>query len=227
MEQINPDAPSDATIKRLVVDELYWDSRLDVSKIKVEVTDGAVTLTGHVPTAADRLVAEADTRMIRNVVAVLNQLEVDRTKNVPDAEIRANVSTILTWAPDVDNSHLDVRVQDGTVTLAGSVPRYWDKLRARLLAGTLEGVVKIIDEIVVTPSQNVADRQISQDLMRALERRLGNEISLIQVTVKDKIVTLRGVVSNGAAYHQAEEAAGLTTAVVGVRNELRIQEQRC
>jgi hypothetical protein len=66
MPEFDPDVTSDATIKRLVVDELYWDSRLDVSKINVEVTDGTVILTGHVTTISDRYSAEADARMIRN-----------------------------------------------------------------------------------------------------------------------------------------------------------------
>jgi osmotically-inducible protein OsmY len=29
-----------------VVDQLYWDSRVDSSEVKVEVSDGAVTLGG-------------------------------------------------------------------------------------------------------------------------------------------------------------------------------------
>ena len=36
----------DEQIKKLAVDTLYWDSRVDASDIDVEVKDGVVTLTG-------------------------------------------------------------------------------------------------------------------------------------------------------------------------------------
>ena len=39
----------DEQIKKAVVDMLYWDNRVDASNIDVEVTDGAVTLRGTVP----------------------------------------------------------------------------------------------------------------------------------------------------------------------------------
>lgn len=223
MPEIDPDITSDATIKRLVVDELYWDSRLDVSKIKVEVTDGTVILTGHVPTISDRYSAEADARMIRNVVTVVNQLEVDRPRIVPDAELASNVQTILTWASDVDNSDIAVSVLSGKVTLRGSVPRYWDKLRAHLLARSLNGVVEVVDELSVTPSRKVADRDIAHSLMHAIERRLPESVPLVQVTVKDRMITLRGSVPNGAAYREVQRAAELTGGVAGVRNELKVQ----
>jgi len=36
----------DVKLKKDVVDSLYWDSRVDASRIKVDVADGKVTLTG-------------------------------------------------------------------------------------------------------------------------------------------------------------------------------------
>lgn len=223
MPEIDPDLTSDATIKRLVVDELYWDSRLDVSQIKVEVAAGVVTLTGHVPTVTDRYSAEADARMIRNVVTVENQLEVDRPMIVPDAELASNVQTVLTWSSDVDNSDIEVSVISGTVTLRGSVPRYWDKLRAHMLARSLTGVVGIVDQLAVIPSRKVADREIAHHLMRAIERHLHESLSLIQVTVVDGIVTLRGSVPDHAALISVKLATELTAGVVEIHDELKIQ----
>lgn len=223
MAEVNPAATSDATIKRLVVDELYWDCRLDVSQIKVEVADGVVTLTGHVPTITDRYSAEADARMIRDVVTVVNRLEVSLPMIVPDAELASNVQSILTWSSDVDNSDIEPSAVSGTVTLRGSVPRYWDKLRAHLITRGVAGVVGIIDELVVIPSRKVADREIAHRLMHAIERHLRESVSLIQATVVDGVVTLRGSVPDHAALIAVKLAAELTAGVVDIHDELKIQ----
>jgi hyperosmotically inducible periplasmic protein len=158
-------ATSDEVIARLVVDELYWDGRVDFSKVQVEVTDGLVTLTGHVPTYADCYGAEADARMVRGVVTVKNHLQVEHPKNVPDAELAQNVSTVLGWAPDIEASDVEVTARIGTVTLREAVRRYWEKLRVHLLAARVEGVLRVIDELVVTPTGNLSDREIAQSLI--------------------------------------------------------------
>jgi osmotically-inducible protein OsmY len=226
MEDVNLEAPSDATIKRLIVDELYWDSRLDVSKIKVEVDHGNVVLTGRVPTIADRLTAEADARMIRDVESVTNLLQVDPTQPIPNGELRANIISVLNWAPDVDNSRIEVAASEGTVTLRGTVPRYWDKMRAHLLTSMLQGVARIVDEVAVTPTQKRADQEIAGDLERALERRIPQEVSQVQVSVADGRVSLRGLVADDAVRQRVQETAELTLGVVAVHNELCVQQAR-
>lgn len=219
-DDIPPDAGSDEVIKRLVVDELYWDSRVDASKVLVEVTDGTVILTGHVPTYTDFYSAEADARMIRSVISVDNRIQVDRPKIVPDRELRDGVSNVFNWTPDLDPSDIEVSALEGTVTLRGTAPHYWQKVRAHLLAGRVEGVIRVIDELVVTPSENIADHEIARTLIGALERRLYDDIALVEVTVQDGVVTLRGSVRNAAAYNAVQQAAEHTAGVINVRNEL-------
>jgi osmotically-inducible protein OsmY len=162
LEDRPPQASSDEVIARLVVDELYWDSRVDASKVQVEVTDGVVTLMGHVPTVADRYSAEADARMIHGIVTVNNQIRVDVPRIFPDAELGSDVTAVLTWAPDLDNSDVDVSVVEGTVTLRGTVPNYWQKLRAHLLATQVKGVVNVVDELAVVPTHSLSDQQMSK-----------------------------------------------------------------
>jgi osmotically-inducible protein OsmY len=217
-----PHATSDEIIARLVVDEIFWDSRVDASRVQVEVTDGVVTLTGHTPTYADRFAAEADARMIQGVVTVENRIQVEHPQNVPDAELARNVSTVLDWTPDVDASDIQVTALQGTVTLTGTVRLYWDKLRAHLLAARVVGVHHVVDELAVSPaSGNLADHEIAHSLTQALERRMPEEMSTIQVTVQEGMVTLRGSVPNAALLQAAGEAAEHTAGVVGVRNELQ------
>ena len=49
---------SDAEIRDDVINELYWDPQVtEPEAIGVAVRDGAVTLTGHVPSYAEKLAA--------------------------------------------------------------------------------------------------------------------------------------------------------------------------
>lgn len=43
-------ARTEEQIKRDVVDQLFWDIRVDASDVTVEVSNGTVTLRGTVPT---------------------------------------------------------------------------------------------------------------------------------------------------------------------------------
>ena len=222
MNEIPAHATNDEIIKRLVVDELYWDARIDASKVKVEVDEGEVTLTGHVPNHADFYAAEADARLINGVVAVRNQLEIERPEHVPDVELCHNANSLLSWTPDVDSSHIEVTAREGVVTLRGTVRLFWEKLRARLVVSRMPGVVQVIDDLGVTPSGDVNDQEIADELVQTLERRLPDSCEQIQVTVKDGVVTLRGLVANLNESQLAQEAAELTHGVVGVENHLAL-----
>jgi osmotically-inducible protein OsmY len=66
----------DETIKKDVVGQLYWDSRVDASEINVTVDEGTVTLSGSVPTFLAREAATSDARLVHGVTWVDNQLRI-------------------------------------------------------------------------------------------------------------------------------------------------------
>jgi osmotically-inducible protein OsmY len=222
---VSESASSDENIKRLVVDELYWDSRVDASKVTVEVTDGIVTLAGHVPTVADRYSAEADARLIRNVVTVENDIQVDQPEIVPDRELQDTVTRTLDWTPDVDTAGLEVSAKEGTVTLRGTVPSYWEKLRAHLLAARVPGVVHVIDEIAVTPAETYEDHLIANALERVLDRSLYDDVNAVQVTVKRGVVTLQGQVPDASVRRTIQESAERILGVTEIHNELKVSHE--
>jgi osmotically-inducible protein OsmY len=81
---------SDEGIAKDVVDSLYWDSRVDASKMGVYVNDGIVTLSGTLSSYSERAAASEDAWIISGVRDVKNQLKVDVQKDVPsDNEIRS------------------------------------------------------------------------------------------------------------------------------------------
>ena len=87
---------SDTQIQMDVLAELKWESEVDESKIGVSVTNGAVTLTGHVPTYRQKMVALSATKRVVGVLAVVNNIDVrlesqHRTTDEGLAERIANV----------------------------------------------------------------------------------------------------------------------------------------
>ena len=211
---------SDEIIKRLVVDELFWDGRVDASKVKVVVNNGVVNLSGEVPTHADYYSAEADVRMIDNVVAVENELEVFHPALVPDNELRSNVETVLIWSPEVDSSNTNTVAKSGWITLTGTVKACKQKHIATELIETVPGVIGITNELTVILTERPADKKIADELIKGIEHHRDFNTDLIDVVVEEGEVTLEGTISNWFAYRTVEELALVTEGVVAVKNHL-------
>src|SRR3954451_12802506 len=67
---------TDEELQRDVLDELRWDPSVDAVHIGVSVKDGVVTLTGHVPSYAEKYAAERAAKRVGGVRAVANELDV-------------------------------------------------------------------------------------------------------------------------------------------------------
>ena len=125
---------TDEEIRTMVVNELYWDDRVDPTNIQVEVHDGQVVLKGTAPTYAALGAAEEDARAIAGIQNVDNQLAVQPPAHelVPtDPEIESNILNTLRWHSQVDASDLSVTADDGWVILKGTVPAYWQKIKRK------------------------------------------------------------------------------------------------
>lgn len=213
---------TDEEIKRDVVDELYWDDRVDAVDVKVEVHDGRVILSGTVPTYAARVAADEDAHAVAGPRDVINELTVKypTTAAVPtDAQIEASINNALRWDSQVDGSDIEVISDAGWVTLKGTVPSYWQKIRAEDIALSKSGVRDVTNELAVVPTQTFADRRIADDIVGALERNVYVSAEDVDVKVSNGVVTLRGTVPDRRAHRAARNAARRTP---GVINDLAI-----
>ena len=72
---------SDAEIRDDVINELHCDPQVtEPEAIGVAVRDGAVTLTGHVPSYAEKLAAARAAERVYGVKAVANDLKVQLSR---------------------------------------------------------------------------------------------------------------------------------------------------
>ncbi|MFW6285772.1 MAG: BON domain-containing protein [Nanoarchaeota archaeon] len=217
---------TDEDIKKDIIDSLYWDSRIDVSNINVEVNEKKVILTGNVPTYLAKNAATDNAILVEGVISVVNNLivTIPSSLEIPDDnEIKRRVNDLLLFNPDIDSTDIIVSSEDGIVTLSGNVDAFWKKTRAEELAYNIFGVWDVINELTIVPSNDIDDKIIADDIMASLKRKSTVDEEFIDVEVDNGNVTLTGEVLDWIAYKDAENAAKFTLGVIDVINDIVIR----
>jgi osmotically-inducible protein OsmY len=132
---------------------LTLDPRIpDPIEIAVSADGDIVTLRGTVESFRQRRAAAEDAREVDGVFDVDDQLKVsllgsDRRE---DDEIRGTALQFLAWDVEVPSDLIDVKVQDGWVTLKGDVSYQFESDAAYDDVASMYGVYGITNEIRVT-----------------------------------------------------------------------------
>ena len=163
----------DEQIKLSVIDQLKWDSRVDISDIDVAVSGRTVKLKGSVPSYRMREIAAMDVLDVDGVTYLANELKVqyNPTAVLPDDEqIKGNIEKMFSWDPEIEPENIALTVSAGKVTLEGSVNAIWKKLKSQEIASNVTGVFQVINKLAVVPTDTYIDQNISETIMAALER---------------------------------------------------------
>ncbi len=64
-----------------------------------------------------------------------------------DAQIQTDVIQELKWDPSVTHEHIGVSVNDGIVTLSGTVPSFVEKTSAERAVQRVSGVRAVVEKI--------------------------------------------------------------------------------
>ena len=94
---------TDMELKQDVSDELDWEPSVNAAQIGVAVKDGVVTLTGHVPSYAEKYAAERTAKRVYGVQAVADELDVKLPGSAvrTDEDVAAAMPATLLHADDV------------------------------------------------------------------------------------------------------------------------------
>jgi osmotically-inducible protein OsmY len=185
---------TDTQLQEQVQDALAWEPIIDPADIGVTVDQGVVTLRGDVATLCHREVAERATLGVYGVKAVANDLHVriatafERT----DSEIALAVVSALKWTTTVPDDRVTTSVEDGRVTLRGTVDWQFQKEAAMRAVRELTGVRGVTNLITVTPGIQVDDLQ--EKIEAAFRRSAELDARSVRVGVRDRTVTLTGTV---------------------------------
>jgi len=215
----------DKDLRVHVLDELDWTPDVDADDIGVAVSDGVVTLTGHVPSSAQKRGAERAVLRVADVKGIANDLEVrlpeDHERS--DTDITRAALQAIEWHTQLPTDALTVKVEDGWVTLRGTVNRYSQTSQAERLVRDLMGVRGVRNELMVE-KRPVPD-DVHERIRTALERQAGVEADRIRITVDDGTVTLKGTVASWADREDVERAAWAAPGVSEVKNELTVDTE--
>jgi osmotically-inducible protein OsmY len=125
--------------------------------------------------------------------------------------------------PNIDSSKINVSVAGGVVTLGGTVDNYWKKIQAEEDAYGITGVIDVINELGVVPTEKLSDEVIARNIEAALERNFNVNVDNVTVKVSNGVVTLSGTVANWAAWRAAYNTAAYTSGVINVVDQLSIR----
>jgi hyperosmotically inducible protein len=148
------------------------------------------------------------------LLGVLGNTQSFAADKVSDNDITYWVKDALRHDVRIGASEITVRSQEGIVTLSGKVKNLAAKRYADLEAKKINGVLSVINKIVVMPSYR-RDTDITNDVRRRILNSAVIESQGIRVTCVDGKVTLSGKV---ATWSEAQEARLLASEVRGVKD---------
>lgn len=142
--------PTDDDIEKRVEFVLEWNQSTADADIEVRVDHGDVILEGDVDAYWRKFRAQQLVSEVRGVISVNNKLTVVPTEKVTDEVIAKDVIKAIDRSFSVDVNNIDVKVENGIVTLSGVVPDRSTQLVARACAENTFGVLEVEDKLVVS-----------------------------------------------------------------------------
>jgi osmotically-inducible protein OsmY len=137
-------------IRAAVIDDLTFDPDVDASDIRVEELDGAVVLTGSVPSYPQYVQAAAVATRAVGVRYVRNHLQValppgDHRDDLTLAAMANNALTVGGTVPE----GVEATAKDGDITLTGSVRTGTEREAAEVMVEELIGVRRVRNDIQI------------------------------------------------------------------------------
>ncbi|HEX8091484.1 MAG TPA: BON domain-containing protein, partial [Blastocatellia bacterium] len=138
--------------------------RVSAYDIGVTTTDGAVTLTGLVPSEDVKSLAGEIARDTQGVRQVNNEIQIDpaarptsESARVEDLEIRTSILESFARSPELGGKGIEVKVENRIVSLSGAVETTAQRNGAEQTARAVDGVAGVTNNITVTNPQAVTE----------------------------------------------------------------------
>ncbi len=213
---------NDLQIEQDVIAELEWDAAIDATQLAVEVSDGVVTLAGHLNNFAEKWYAERAVQNIAGVKALAIKIDVALTASTlrKDTDIAHIAENVLQWVTYWPKDTIKVMVDNGWITLSGEVDLEYHRKAAEDCVRHLKGVTGVSNQITLKPKSSLKVNK--SEIEAALSRRVNADAQSISVKVKGSNVTLSGNVNSWHELELARQAAWGTLGVTNVVDDLTV-----
>lgn len=142
-----------------------------------------------------------------------------------DLQLQEEIAAQVAWDPRFTPAEIGVEVDQGVVTLRGTVSSYQKLVAAGEIAAGVRGVKAVANELVVQPPEDPArgDPEIARAARWALEWDAEVPDERVECIVRDGVVTLRGSVEHAYERDAAVDAVSRLLGVRQVIDELRVE----
>ncbi len=144
---------NDADIAEAAVNALEWNMKVPHDRIKVEVQDGMVVLSGEVDWEYQRAAAHDAVCCLMGVKAVTDEISVK--PSVSPVDIKSKIKSAFQRHSALDAKNIIVESDGSKVTLNGTVHSWMEKQEADSAAWAAPGVSDVENNLVVTPASEV------------------------------------------------------------------------
>lgn len=213
---------TDTQLQSDVLAELKWDPSFNAAEIGVEVSNGVVTLSGHVDKYAEKWAAERAAQKVTGVKALAIELDVTLpgASNRSDADIARTAENVLEWTTNWPKDHVKVMVEKGWVTLSGELDYEYQRQLASSSVRHLMGVTGVSNQLTI--KSILTSSTVKSDIEAALKRRALTDAQEIMITVNGGEVTLTGVVHSWSERDMVSDSVWNTPGVTDVNDNISV-----
>ncbi|HKB90623.1 MAG TPA: BON domain-containing protein [Opitutaceae bacterium] len=198
--------------------------------VKVKVKDGVVTLTGTLPDAGQKDLAEDTVSNLPGVTRVDDRIEVkSAAPKRSDDWIAFKINSSLLMHANVSAANTKVDVTNGVVTLTGEAENSAQKDLTTLYAKEIEGVKSVNNQMAVNPKSNPAlgdtidDASITAQVKYALLAHRSTSAMKTKIETQNGVVTISGEASTDAEKSLVTKLAEGVRGVKSVTNNMTVK----
>lgn len=193
--------------------------------INVTAVDGIITLCGHANSYSKKLEAENAAGKVNGVKSVIANIEVRISSNDQknDEYIKSGILNAFRWNWNTLNNTIKVRVENGWVTLSGTLEWNYQKDAAKSAAGNLIGVKGVTNNIIIAATTDIKVDKLT--IERALKSHVDIDATAIIVTISGSDVTLKGSADSWFQKELAGRTVWKAPGVLNVYNELIVEHE--
>jgi osmotically-inducible protein OsmY len=237
-------------VRRQVHAALERETRIHLHRhpVRIESSDGAVTLEGEVGDVAAKRLAVQLAGAVPGVQRVVDRLRVAAGERRGDGAVRDSAARLLSGQPELRNCTLKVRngnggrgidtlheagngdaageillsVADGVIRLDGHVISQSHRRFAGAVAWWTPGRRDVVNALELRPAYEDRDDEVAEVMRLVLEADPELDADQISTRCTGKVLFLDGAVPNEQQKHRAELDAWSLLAIRNVVNRLQV-----
>lgn len=193
---------TDREITNAVEHQLVLNASTPSQLIDVKTSDGIVTLSGAVNNLLEKDQVVKVAQMVKGVRGVVDKMNVD-TPARNDYSIEREIREDLLNDPATESWEVIVDVNDGIVTLSGTVDSWQERKLPEFVVKNVRGVKGIKNNMDIEYKKDRPDFRIEEEIKKTMEYDVRVDHVLIDVEANQGDVTLSGTVGSLTEKHMA------------------------